>query len=74
MGTTTKKNTAAVGEFIRAARQERGLTQLELAVAARVQPGTVMLAETGKRITLKTAQKLAPALGTAVTDLIPEVP
>jgi transcriptional regulator with XRE-family HTH domain len=59
---------------IRDLREERGLTQVRLAVAADMNPATLNRIEQGKaNPNLKTLERLAVALGVEVADLFPKV-
>jgi transcriptional regulator with XRE-family HTH domain len=54
-------------------RKEQGLSRFQLAVKAGVSPDTIESLEDGRSTgTIKTARKLAKALGTTVGDLIGE--
>lgn len=58
---------------IRTIRQEKGMTQEELAYKAHVSRGILSDLETGKRVntTAGTLVKLAKALGCSVCDFLP---
>jgi transcriptional regulator with XRE-family HTH domain len=57
--------------YLRRLREARGLTQLELSVAAGVTPATVSRLENGHQApTLVTLYKLAEALEVPVADLV----
>ena len=59
---------------IRELREERGLTQVRLAVDADMNPATLNRIEQGKaNPNLKTLERLARALGVEVVDLFPKV-
>jgi transcriptional regulator with XRE-family HTH domain len=59
---------------IRELREERGLTQVRLAVDADMNPATLNRIEQGKaNPNLKTLERLAGALGVEVVDLFPKV-
>jgi transcriptional regulator with XRE-family HTH domain len=59
---------------IRELREERGLTQVRLAVDADMNPATLNRIEQGKaNPNLKTLKRLAGALGVEVVDLFPKV-
>lgn len=55
---------------MRVLRRARGLSQLELAMAANVSDRTVRSAETGKRIRVDVLERLATVLGVELVDLI----
>lgn len=51
-------------------RKERQMTQMELAVAAKLTLATIQSIESMRRgVTLNTAQRIADALGVALTDI-----
>ena len=54
---------------IRALRRERGLTQLDLAMAAEVTPATIYRLERGDRSSDATRRRVARALGVPVEEL-----
>ncbi|HYG67874.1 MAG TPA: helix-turn-helix transcriptional regulator [Anaeromyxobacteraceae bacterium] len=56
---------------LRAARERRGLTQVQLAVAANCAVQTISIAERTGHITLQSAEKLAAALGIDPLELVP---
>ncbi|MBI2621994.1 MAG: helix-turn-helix transcriptional regulator [Candidatus Levybacteria bacterium] len=61
-----------LGKRIRRFRKKVDLTQEELAEKVRVSTTHIGLVETGKRrLSLKTLQKIASALGVKVKDLLP---
>jgi len=67
----SKKDTV-IGKRIRKYRHKANLTQEALAEKVRVSTTHVGLVETGKRrMSLKSLQKVANALGIKVRDLIP---
>ena len=70
-------NPDSVGELIRRYRQRRGLTQRQLAVAARVPQPLISQIESGKRpgaqIHLVVAARLAFALGVSLDNLTGEL-
>lgn len=67
----TRKD-AALGKRIKRFRRKAGLTQEQLADKVHVSTTHIGLVETGKRrISLKTLQKLAAALGIKARDLLP---
>ena len=61
-----------LGKFIRAAREERGITQDELARLADIDPMSVWRIETGKVKTpgIDTITKVARALGVSIDSLL----
>lgn len=60
-----------LGEKIKKARKEKGLTQEQLAELAHIDPKTLIKIEGGKRNpTLKTLNKIAIALKVPLQDLI----
>lgn len=62
----------STGQLVRAQRARCRLTQLELAHAAHVTPGTVFRVEADKvSPSIATLQSLAEALGVLITDLVP---
>lgn len=51
-------------------RKERHMTQMELAVAAKLTLATIQSIESARRgVTLNTAQRIAAALGVSLTDI-----
>lgn len=56
-----------IGKDIRDARKSLGLSQHELAAAAKVSRPTIARVETGSNISTGTLEKVAKALGTTVT-------
>jgi transcriptional regulator with XRE-family HTH domain len=61
------------GRRLRDLRLERGLTQVELAVAARVAVGTISFAERDVRHPMPLVrERIARALGVSRTDIWPE--
>ena len=54
---------------LRQIRQLQDMRQVELAMAAGIEPSLVCLIEKGKRCSQPTAEKLAQALGVAVVDI-----
>ena len=62
---------ADIGERIAELREERALTQVELAERARISPSTLSLIESGKvaRPHVSTIRKLAKALGVEPQEL-----
>ena len=62
----------ALGRRIRKFRKKSGLTQERLAEKVHVSVTHIGLVETGKRrVSLKTLQKIASALGVKAKDLLP---
>lgn len=62
----------SLGKRIKRARKHAGLTQEALAEKIRISTTHVGLVETGKRrMSLKTLQKAAHALGVKVRDILP---
>ena len=59
---------------LRAWRESRALTQIELADKAGLSNVTISAAETGNRIRVRTARKIAEALGITPQDLIYNLP
>lgn len=59
---------------LRAWRRDRGLTQGELAAAAKIAPSTIMRAERGDAVRLPNARRLAAALGIEYRQLVKESP
>ena len=55
--------------YLRDWRADKGLTQEELAQTAQVSRGTVLRAENGGAVNVRTLAKLARALGISVHDL-----
>ena len=55
--------------YLRSWRADKGLTQIELAERAGVGRGTIMRAENGKAINVRTLAQLAKALGITVHEL-----
>lgn len=55
--------------YLRAWRADKGLTQEELAAAADVARGTILRAEGGAAVNVRTVAKLARALGISVHEL-----
>ena len=71
MSLITKKD-IALGKRIKKYRKLAGLTQEKLADKVRVSTTHIGLVETGKRrVSLKTLQKIASALGLKVKELLP---
>jgi transcriptional regulator with XRE-family HTH domain len=69
-GKYTQKD-LALGKKIARTRKHKGLTQEELAVRSNLSQTTIGLLEVGKRrVSLKTLQRIASALGIKVRDLI----
>ena len=66
---------ADIGERIAELREERALTQVELAERARISPSTLSLIESGKveHPHVSTIRKLAKALGVEPEILVAEV-
>lgn len=72
MQTKLTKRDSALGKRIKRLRKKAGLTQEELATKINVSTTHVGLVETGKRrMSLKTLQKVARALGVKVRDILP---
>jgi len=66
------KNDIRLGKRIRRLRRKVGLTQEQLAEKVAVSTTHIGLVETGKRrISLKTLQKIATALGVKANKLLP---
>ncbi len=65
-----EQTATALPANLRALREAKGLTQVELAVAAGVSPATVFRVEAGKRPRLDTLEQFAAVLGVSVTELI----
>lgn len=62
---------AYIGPRFRMAREQRGLTQLELAVCAGVSLPTVRAVESGARLpNLYTAVQLCNTLGVSLTEIL----
>jgi len=61
-----------VGERIKQLRQERGLTQLDLAERLGVAQPVVCRFERGHDMRLSTLQRIAEALGVSMVDLLDE--
>ena len=62
----------ALGKRIKKARRKAGFTQEKLAEKVNISTTHLGLVETGKRrVSLKTLQKIASALGVMAKDLIP---
>ena len=62
----------ALGNRVKKIRNQKDLTQEELAVKAGLSQTTVGLLEVGKRrVSLRTLQKIASALGVKTKDLLP---
>ena len=60
-----------IGEKVRAAREAKGWTRWELAMASMVQPMTIAGIEWGKRQpTIRKLQALAKGLGVEVQELL----
>lgn len=60
-----------VGKSIKAQRQAKGMTQLELASECNIEPQNLSRIETGRTTpNLRTLHKLALVLGTTVSDLV----
>ena len=57
---------------LRAARSEKGLQQVELAVRAGIQPGLLCRYERGVSPSQRNARRLAVALEKEATDLFPD--
>ena len=57
------------GKWLRRLRTERGITQFQLAHQAKLSKNTIRRADYGKPITIKTAEKIAAALGIDVVEL-----
>ena len=55
--------------YLRAWRADKGLTQVELAAKADVARNTVLRAEAGEPVNVRTLAKLARALGITVREL-----
>lgn len=55
--------------YLRGWRADKGLTQEQLAAAADVARGTILRAEGGAAVNVRTVAKLARALGISVHDL-----
>ena len=55
--------------YLRGWRADKGLTQEELAAAADVARGTILRAEGGAAVNVRTVAKLARALGITVHEL-----
>ncbi len=69
----TDSKLISTGKKIKLNRQNKGLTQKQLAVAANVSPGLIAQLEAGKvQPSLKTVERLADALGVSVCHLILE--
>lgn len=65
-------NDIALGRRIRKFRKKSGLTRERLAEKVHVSVTHIGLVETGKRrVSLKTLQKIASALGVKAKDLLP---
>lgn len=65
-GETTMSEKKRIAEW----RQERHLTQMQLAVKAEVTIGTIQSIEAGRRgVNINTAQRLAEALGVTLNDI-----
>ena len=60
------------GERMKALRQERMLTQEEVAERAGVSHHTVVAAERGRSVSPRTARKITEALGAKPKDLLPK--
>jgi len=70
-----KRAVVTLGDKVRAARIEKGLTQLELAQKAGVRPEVVSRIETDKSPgSLGTLYKLVPHLGLTIDELTPQTP
>ncbi len=66
------KNDITLGRRIRRFRKRSGLTQEKLAEKVKVSVTHIGLVETGKRrLSLRTLQKIASALGVKVKDILP---
>jgi transcriptional regulator with XRE-family HTH domain len=65
-------NNLAVSRALRLLRKREGLSQLALAVRAGVSLNTVSLAERSGRLTERTAERFATALGVTRDVLTPE--
>ncbi len=61
-----------IGRMLKAKREEKGLTQVQLAKKARVSQAYVASLESGgkKNPSIATLQRLAKALGVPVTELL----
>jgi transcriptional regulator with XRE-family HTH domain len=68
---TDKTETEAVSP-LRRIREEKQMTQLALAIATGVSIGYVAMLDRGLPPSMKTARKLAAALGCKAEDLLPE--
>ncbi len=55
--------------FLRGWRADRGMTQEELAQKAQVARGTIIRAENGAAVNVRTLSRLAKALGLTVNEL-----
>ena len=55
---------------IRIERVKRGWTQADLALAAKVDAGTICRVEQGKACTLETMERIAAAFGCTVSELL----
>lgn len=68
----TNNNRNPIRVLIRCARKRQGLSQLELALLADVSLNTVSLAERSGRMSPRTAERIAAALGLAPEQLTAE--